>query len=125
MRHFETNHRPDITTVDLSQRDFKSLRRVKPEEVGKIPACLTVLKDGVLFVYRRALGEIKQAPRPNNTNGNGAVKQTAGVVQHEIGPTMHTAIRVNSTEGQPWARRSLSAGKPMGPGRHSHRNVGR
>ncbi len=124
MKPLETGKKPDITSIDLTQRDFKSLRRVKPEEVGKIPACLTVLKDGVLFVYRRALGETRQTPKPNGL-GNGTPKQTTGVIQHEIGPIMHTAIRVSTTEGQPWARRSLSAGRPMGPGRHSSRNIGR
>lgn len=109
----EGNQRPMITDASLTEGDLSALRKLRSYEIGTVPACLTVVKDGIVWAFKSVVGN-KPSKRPLGTGElisnaqplNGAHGEVTILFQHKHLPGA----------GEPWSRLT-KGGNPRGPGK--------
>ncbi len=117
--------RPIITSASLSGADLSALRKLRSYERDTVPPCLTVVREnGTIWAFKSVVGD-KPPKRPQN---GADIFQADMPTQGGDLPQGIDALatpNTNGSEPKPWSRQTILAGKPKGPGRFSHRNIGR
>jgi len=127
MRTYQEGEKRSSTQA-LSLAELRGpLRRVTESEIGRIDPMYIVEKDQMKLVWVCAAGsgpDLQDAPTltQSNPSSNGSLSKDTPPTVFQAGSTPR---ETTSGIAKPWSRRSSLAHRPVGPGKHSHGNVGK